>query len=89
MDSVGRTGDSSGAKAQFLLGLNVGAKAPTPGATIYEMASREPLWSALAHRRIATDGKLGCNVAIKVLLARTASDPKRISASGTCGSSTS
>jgi DEAD/DEAH box helicase domain-containing protein len=30
---------SSGAKAQFLPGLNVGAEAPTPIATIYEMAS--------------------------------------------------
>jgi len=30
---------SSGAKAQSLLGLNVGAEAPTPVATIYEMAS--------------------------------------------------
>jgi len=25
-------------RAQFLLGLNVGAEAPTPGATIYEIA---------------------------------------------------
>jgi hypothetical protein len=32
---------SSGAKAQFLLGFNVGAEAPTPVATIYEMASSE------------------------------------------------
>ncbi len=30
---------ASGAKAQFFLGLNVGAEAPTPVATIYEVAS--------------------------------------------------
>jgi len=31
----------SGAKARFLLALNVGAEAPTPVATIYETASSE------------------------------------------------
>ena len=44
---------------------------------------------AIAYCRIATDSKLGCNVAIKVLLARIASDSMRISTSGTCASSTS
>jgi len=32
---------SSGAKAQFLPDLNVGAEAPTPVAAIYEMAATE------------------------------------------------